>query len=915
MPFIITFLHFIVYQKWQIYDVFLNLIDICYGLLFDDVDKLVIFCRTSKIGAFLYIYIYTLCIFGFFQEVGYFLNYKKKHSMDKDYILLCWIIFQNSMEKMFFQNLIENPTHKIFVIVHNTSSFNNVTKLTNLYKFKDDAQISFQRDIFSIVKEMLLEFQRIIVDLYSPSDKYLYITTSDCEIDKKMFGWKEENCKYQYFAKTIENMKLMKDMEKERMISLMYKKIKESIFMIGKITPKQLKFVELYYSDESNLSETKKSRWWDEKCASILNDRNDENFSFFSNLGTLITIVHNFSEEDMKDIFEYVDNCILEHKEKVHGVNRLRNVHFIVINVVDKEEPLFKKYYTEGTGSKIRLDRYDIHLDGSSKGTIGFILREVFNLSSFTMTNIPMKDESNSKLNLSVEMYHPQVDLPFISIKRFQESMKTIACTLDEYECIKMFSNIKTSKSLITYTAAWNSTPKRTPLLSQSLPFTVSDFSSREGSCANGFILGGKDIFPELLLNDLPLRGSELAFSLSKNIDNSKGQICIIDEALYESKNANESGGKNLADKRIMDKMFDFIELCTSNIEKIDEPDLMICKDLRNRLSVNPTESLLQSVESQDCFRIDSIYAYLKAMIEIKERTKDEMKCILDVISNFRFVSKNHQDLFEGFCYYYFNDFVSAAEVIKEKEIKERKNLKGKLAIRSTHKNVMEKFLKRFDDTKPEFAGWENEENDGKSIVQLYNNLNKMNVEERIPFQSKYVAPDFDQVLLGEYSKYTQPLSDDYLKIAPPPYFGGGIISAAYEKQRMEYRSYVNLLTNGALSKEMKVEIEKKCEKLRLNYSEPLPPLVSSSIQHLDSRKRRFIGDWYDRNPKIQRHYSVPSRVVVALTKQESQMAEKLNKEYRETLKGKVIDVETYKKLIKNVEKVMAVERDGKKTT
>uniref|UniRef100_A0A0K0EB74 Protein asunder n=1 Tax=Strongyloides stercoralis TaxID=6248 RepID=A0A0K0EB74_STRER len=832
---------------------------------------------------------------------------------------------------MIFQRSVENPSHKIFVIVHNTPSLNNITKLTNLYKFKDDAEISFQRSIFSIVKEMLLEFQRIIVDLYSPSDKFLQIITSDTKIGEKTFEWNEENCKYQNFAKTIENMNLMKEMEKETMLNIMNKNLKESISFIGKATSKQLKFVELCYNYLLNLNKEKNPvRWWKETPMNMLNDRNDSNFSFFNNMGTIILIVHNFNEEDIKNVYECVNDGILEHKEKVHGVHKLKNIHFKLINIVDEEKPLFKKYYIDDSESKIRFDRYDIHFNEDSKTTIGFILCEVFNLGSFTMTNIPMKDESNSKLNLSVEMYHPQVDLPFLSIKKFQESMKTIALTLEEYECYKMFTNIKTNNNLITYTAAWNSTPKRTPLLAQSLPFTVSDFSSREGSCANGFILGGKDIFPELLLEDLPLKGSELAFSLSKNIDNSKGQICIIDEALYESKNVNESGGKNLADKKIMVKMLDFIDSCTSNIEKTDRPGLIIDNDLKKGRLINPMENLLLSVESKDCFRselnkiikilsrvdsVDCTYAYLKALIEIKERTIDEMKCILDVISNFKFVSRYHENLFKGFCYYYFKKHISSTNLPKHNKFNKKKEFKRKVAIRPTYRNVIEKFLKRFRDTKPEFAGWVNEENEGKSVVQLYNNSNKFKIERRVPFQSKYIALDNDQILLAEYSRWTQPLSDNYLRIAPPPYFGGGIDPTAYDKQRIEYRDYVERITSGNLIKEIEVEIERKCERLRINYNEPLPPLVLSTVQRPDSRKRRFISDSFNRIQRIKRRYSVQSNIRVNLTKKECQTAEKLYKEYRQSLKNRKIDVDDYASKIKSIENELKKKRKNDKSS
>uniref|UniRef100_A0A0N5BCG6 Protein asunder n=1 Tax=Strongyloides papillosus TaxID=174720 RepID=A0A0N5BCG6_STREA len=766
---------------------------------------------------------------------------------------------------------------------------------------------------------MLLEFQRIIVDLYSSNEKYINIITTDTKVDEKNLAWKAENCIYRHFSKIIENIKVMEDVDEKYMEDSLYKNIDQCISLIGKITPSQKKFIELFYSNKNNLLDGKKNhRWWDLEFENILNDKNDRNFDFFNNLGMIILIVHNFNDEDVKNTFKHISSSFLEHKVNVHGCDRLKNIHLKIINVVDKEEPLFKKYCEEDLKSNIRLERYDIHLNENSKSTIGFVLREIFNLSSFTMTNIPMKDESNLKLNINVEMYHPKVDLPFLNIKKFQDNLSSIASCTAEYECVNMSSNIKLTKNLTTITAAWNSTPKRVPLLLQSLPFTVSDFSSREGSCANGFILGGKDIFPDILLKDSSVKGSELAFSLSKNIDNLKGQICIIDEALYESKSANEKGGQNLADKKIVDKMVNFIDSCTSNIEITDSPGLMIDNDLKNERIVNPLDGMMCSMESNDCFRselnkitkilsrtdsIDSTYPYLKAIIESKERSNDEMKCILDVVSNFKYISKYHRNLYEGFCYYYFNKYITLGEKMKSRKFSSYKNIRN-VTVKPTNKNVIERFLEFKEDNRPEFAGWCNNKNDVKLIVPLYQNLNKLELEEKQPYQSKYVAPDHDEDLLAEYSMHIQPLSDDYLKVAPPPYFGGCIIPAAFEKQRMEYRNYVNLLTNGSLSKEMKIEIERKCEKLRINYSEPLPPLVSSSVHQFDCRKRRLNGEFSSRTKKLYRYYIAPPRTVVNLTKQEAQLAEKLSKEYRESLKGKLIDVNAYKEKIREIEEM-----------
>uniref|UniRef100_A0A0N4Z0A7 Protein asunder n=1 Tax=Parastrongyloides trichosuri TaxID=131310 RepID=A0A0N4Z0A7_PARTI len=803
-------------------------------------------------------------------------------------------------------DFVENYTHKILIIINNTPSFNVLTKLVDKYIFKNGTEeLSFQRHLFSIIKEMIFEIQRVLVDLYNDGDKFLNVIATDTMITQQNVSWINDSMVFSKLQNTLESIKLMEDDSKCR--EMLYSNVTKSIDALAKPTPTQIKFAKLFNKEtcgKEDSTKKKHPKWW-----KVGNDYIDEDINTpLINMGSLIVITHNFDDKQCLNLYEHTKKSIIKNRQKTKGFSKLDHSRLIIINAINEDPTLFKKYYIHDEKSNVHLDRYDIHFNDNSSATISSLLREIFNLSSFTMTNIPMKDESlNSKLCANVEMYHPMVFLPFEKMQKFIQNKESLAHSKMQYESINIIENRKEQKNYTTNKAAWNSAPKRTPLLQQSLPYTVSDFSSREGSCTNGFILGGKDIFPELITKDSNIKGVDLAFSLSKNFDKSYAQINILDEALYSSKTMNDSNTTPKGDPRIVLKMTEIIDNCLSSVEKTDTPGLTIDEDLLKARVVNPIQKVFISTESKDCFRsdlskiikilsrtdyVDSTYPYLKALIEKVAITGDDWKCILDVISNFRYVSKSHELLYKSFCDYYFDDYLPlgglTTPVIPRCNINDKNNTK---ILRSTNKNMIDRFIKRYDDDeKPEFEAWRNPDNNGKSVIPLYPHLKEKSngdddKEVRPLFESKYYAPDPDETLLSVYGHYSPILCDDYLKVAPPPYFGGCITYPIHEKKKIDYKTLVTFITNPALPKEKRILIEKESEKLRINYVKPVSSTVPS-IVHPDSRKRRNLEDINDRSIKLARVYNTPTHQGgLTLAKQDTMMIEKMKEEIRNNLK------------------------------
>ncbi|CEF65132.1 Hypothetical protein SRAE_1000338500 [Strongyloides ratti] len=794
---------------------------------------------------------------------------------------------------MVYTNMIENHTHKIFVIIHNTSSFNEPTKLFNLYECTNKLQIKFSRNLFSIIKEMLLEFQRIIMDLYKLNDKFLNVVYTDKEFDKENVEWKIDYCRYNNYKNIIKDIKLMGETEMENSLNLLYKNIKEGINVLGKPTSEQIKFVELFYKTNNNLTSNKNSvKWWDDiDTTTILNDINDENFLFFNNMGTLIIIVNNFNDEECNNLYETIKNNMLEHKINIHGINKLKSLRLIMININNEQTTLFKKYCTFDSRSNICFDRYDMCFDENTKESISILIREIFHLNSLTLTNIEMKDDFNPKIFLDVEMFYPNTFVPFENVKQFEKSRETIFSTKMEYENINLLTNVKSVKKLLTHISVWSLAQKTVPLLVQSLPYTLVDFSSRQGRCANNYILNEKYILPELIIKNKIFEKNKLAFCLSNNIDESNGQISVIDGEYYKSRRLKKSYERNLSNENIMNRMLDLINTCISTIEKTNIPGLTIDNDLRKAYIISPENKFPFSMNSKGCFRnnIDKIYPYLKTMIETRNMSKEEMKCILDVISNFRKASKNHEELYTDFCNFYFKD------IITSNKSKTLKLLKSKIKV--TNKNMIGKFVKSYEDEKPEFSGWINNNNrNNRNVVFLYQNLN--NINEKQLFKSKYVVLDSNELLIKKYAEYIQPLSDEYLRMAPLPLFGTSLSNIEYENQMIEYRKSVNSITSGLITTEKILEMEKEYERLRFAYSRILLPSESKNTINLDNRRRKHINRKEKYICKMPKIIDVPP---VCLTRSELDFIEKMKDNYRKSIKGKIISVEKFNETIKTL--------------
>uniref|UniRef100_A0A0N5CCM7 Protein asunder n=1 Tax=Strongyloides papillosus TaxID=174720 RepID=A0A0N5CCM7_STREA len=814
---------------------------------------------------------------------------------------------------MVYTGMVENHTHKMFIILFNTESFSELSKLCNVFELKNGNELSFSRNYFSIVKEMLLEIQRIMVNLYKTNEKILNIITTDEEINEEDLGWNVDNLVYSYYEKVIGNMKLMGKVSEENVRNLLCKNIKKAINVLGKPTSEQMKFVRLFYKRNSKVCrEIKSVKWWKYDNTAILNDTEDKNFSFFNNMGSLLLIVNNFDDESCENLFEVVRRDIIEHKNNIHGLNKLKGLRLIMINVINEETTLLKKYCTFDKISNVYFDRYNIHLNENSKETINSVLRDIFNLNSLTITNTPIKKDSNKMLGTNVEIYYPNTFLPFENLKKFQENGGTVVTSKRQYESINKLENVKSVEDYTAteHTVAWNSSHKRLPLLIQTLPFIFTDFGTSEEIFVNDYILRGKNVLPQLVLKNTPPKETDLAFTLSKNIDKSSKQIGIIDEIFYETKKLDNSGYQRLGDEKIARRMANFINECTSNIVNTDEPGLIIDNELKQKFSISLMHKLPCSSESNDCFRselnritklllridsIDSTYPYLKAIIESKERSKNEIKCILDVISNFRYVSNSHEELFEDFYRFYFKDQIHYSKV------KKLGFPRNKIKITPTNKNLIEIFLKEKEDKKPEFAGWINSNNKDETIMPLYSHLKNDELRDRVPFKSKYVVQDNDEIQLSEYTKYIPTSSGDYLKIAPPPYIGGGISNEKYGEQIIEYRNYVNTFIDRSLSRDGKFEIERACEKFRLPYSNISTPLESTYIQTLDLRKRRKISDINFCDKKIPKIVNVNLNESVAMTNNELCAVKKTIDDYRKSLRGQLISIDDYIQKIKNL--------------
>uniref|UniRef100_A0A0K0FI89 Peptidase_M16_C domain-containing protein n=1 Tax=Strongyloides venezuelensis TaxID=75913 RepID=A0A0K0FI89_STRVS len=148
---------------------------------------------------------------------------------------------------MVYTGMVENHTYKMFIILFNTESFGELSKLYSVFKLKNGCELLSSRNYFSIVKEMLLEIRRITVNLYSVNDKFLNVTTTDDEINEHDLGWNVSNLMYSNYEKVIANIKLMGKVSEENVRDLLCKNIKKPITVLGKPTSEQMKFVKLFH--------------------------------------------------------------------------------------------------------------------------------------------------------------------------------------------------------------------------------------------------------------------------------------------------------------------------------------------------------------------------------------------------------------------------------------------------------------------------------------------------------------------------------------------------------------------------------------------------------------------------------------------------------------------------------------------
>uniref|UniRef100_A0AC35TFQ2 Protein asunder n=1 Tax=Rhabditophanes sp. KR3021 TaxID=114890 RepID=A0AC35TFQ2_9BILA len=756
---------------------------------------------------------------------------------------------------------VESWTHKSILIVQKTHKFLKVFPKTSTFCLDVDGQqcsIPWERTYWSYIKEFILEYQRITTDLYGPGIKQGRVITFDKTSSKVTPPWSAGHINYDDFYGGIGGSLITDQSECD--IDKIGRSVGEAIEDLGQLSPLQLdvlgkwKAIERAKENSESVAyvgkdNTKKSvKWW---VNSQLNHTKSEPKTLRNN-ATIVIIAADCDDSSAKTLLEETrlqktqfNKLLLQQpkpdKSKIDGL-RIVLINFITTPSASTES--FIKIEDELDDESILFDRFDIFEQTNFRKTCNDLLVEIYGLSSLILKNIPMKDEANkAKLTVSVEILHPRCDIPYLGLPRYQDED---VFQLKEEVPIEESNPPQPTPKHFSHSSnivAWGLPPKKTPTFVQSLPYTIADFTSREGMCASAYILhNNNNCFPEIFQLQPLDKGIEIAFAFAKGMDDEQLQLNVLDKHFYDTMLNIDIGKSAVKNAELCGRMFEVIEENMSNFEYSANSKPSYHIDFKKKRSF---KGGFRSTGGEDvCFRtkLSQAHTFLGMKTLVKSTVTHRNRRMLDIISNFRFATPDHAAFFNAFVNRYFKKFVQAQA--EDTQTTSPSNSGGSKILRSSKKSVFDMLLPKYKMLKLEFGAWSKSESVNENQTVLYKNLqNSKEIEKNRPiFDSRYYAVDPDDVLLRENNRYA-PNYDSYPPIAPPPYWTCGPPLKINETAQYMYRDLVYFMTDVAYNPNKKVHreaIEEKMGKLKYMSNRNIQNQLNKPR---DNRKRKLTFD------------------------------------------------------------------------
>ncbi|KAI6176227.1 Cell cycle regulator Mat89Bb [Aphelenchoides bicaudatus] len=430
---------------------------------------------------------------------------------------------------MLFKNeTIGSASHKTVIVIDRSKKFcQRAQEHVKYFDPASDENVHYLSK-WSVAIQCVIEFQRVLSDIYPYGSKQVRLCISDTAAKFITPTWKENLITYNEVinaflenqpdlnassapASILNGLNLIMD-------ALVLPSVQQAKFLKMNAEACQLpeKFdgIQMPSISSKNASENR-ARFYKrlEKIRPTVqkNVLNAHRLSGIENSGTVIVFTSVNNLEELNEIVTFVEDQISERNELYKSAAQIdlsmlpiSQIRLLIVHISEFGEPAPSDSFILDCQlycmTKNKLVRPTVYFTaGTSSGikVIHEILCSDYAISSTTVTNIPMKEESDPKKsqNYNVEIFHANNVHNFFKRHNLLELDSPIA-----------------NRSETEYTTAmlkWSGVNNRLnlaepPLFYSSSLVTLSSVRSRPSNCFSIFLLGGKTVMLDVNINPLP---------------------------------------------------------------------------------------------------------------------------------------------------------------------------------------------------------------------------------------------------------------------------------------------------------------------------------------------------------------------------------------------------------------------------
>ncbi|KAL3077264.1 hypothetical protein niasHS_013253 [Heterodera schachtii] len=413
-------------------------------------------------------------------------------------------------------------------------------KYTVTFSVKDDQNASIigklEKKLWSISVEAVMEFHRVVTDLFPRGDKCLRFVISDFVGRFLTPGWSSSSViSHEQLLNAFATCELPQAGGDASSCSILngillgLEAFSEQTALQRKAADKILRSAGRTASCQKNVAEANKGiestegksettdsnqmstikekahsqaaeKWEKEKADGTVREQMqkkiERNCFRIRNRGSMAVITTMDSPTEFDTITEYIAEQIVVLNERSRTSTKKNSVlidqiHLFVLNIATDSSKMFSK---EKHRSNFHARLISVSAGPASVVGMHKILQDIYGLVSTTVCGIPMKlkAQSGQSINYDVEMLHP---------RSAHFALTSLGLLMGETKMLDSASaheNLFTSVRLKWCTASPKLKSDKFPILQRSFPITPAHVSLRQSVCLTSFITNGKSVLLEV---------------------------------------------------------------------------------------------------------------------------------------------------------------------------------------------------------------------------------------------------------------------------------------------------------------------------------------------------------------------------------------------------------------------------------